>query len=258
MLEFVVTVAWRAGKAKSGPCAMQIARDLAMHETQQPALAERYRRFAETEARGSSPLYEHLALHVSGSGDVLDFLMTLPADRRQPNLFLAAVRHVVHAPRDGPELERLVAAHGPAIARVMRNRTTQTNEPARCAVLLPLLARLPQPLALIEVGASAGLCLLPDRYGYDYGRARLHPADIGAPVFPCRVNDATPLPGVLPNVVWRAGLDLNPMRVCAPDDMAWLETLVWPEQQERLGPPARRHRDRAPRPAACGAGQSAA
>ena len=35
-------------------------------------------------------------------------------------------------------------------------------------------------------------------------------------------------------MVWRAGLDLNPLSVSAPDDMAWLETLVWPEQQERL------------------------
>jgi hypothetical protein len=44
----------------------------------------------------------------------------------------------------------------------MLSRSTQTNEPARCATLLPVLAQLPQPLALNEVGASAGLCLLPD------------------------------------------------------------------------------------------------
>ena len=147
------------------------------------ALAGRYRRFAENEARSSSPLYEHLALHVSGCDDILDFLMSLPAERRQPNLLLAAVRHVVRVPRDGGELERFVRSHGPDIARVMLARTTQTNEPARCAVMLPILARLPQPLALIEVGASAGLCLLPDRYAYDYGRARLRPAESGAPVF---------------------------------------------------------------------------
>jgi hypothetical protein len=47
-------------------------------------------------------------------------------------------------------------------------RRTQTNEPARCATLLPLLALLPQPLALLEIGASAGLCLLPDLYSYKY------------------------------------------------------------------------------------------
>ena len=32
------------------------------------------------------------------------------------------------------------------------------------------MARLPQPLALIEVGASAGLTLLVDRYLYGYAR----------------------------------------------------------------------------------------
>jgi hypothetical protein len=37
----------------------------------------------------------------------------------------------------------------------MLSRTTRTNEPARCAVLLPLLARLPQPLVLLEVGGPS-------------------------------------------------------------------------------------------------------
>ncbi len=66
----------------------------------------------------------------------------------------------------------------------MTTRSTQTSEPGRCATLLLLLARLPQPLALLEVGASAGLCLLPDRYGYDYQVAgrhqRLIPSDASA------------------------------------------------------------------------------
>ena len=55
----------------------------------------------------------------------------------------------------------------------MLPHATQTNEPARCAALLPLLARFPGPLTLIEVGASAGLCLHPDRYAYDYAGHRV-------------------------------------------------------------------------------------
>jgi hypothetical protein len=51
-----------------------------------------------------------------------------------------------------------------ALRAVMLARSTQTNEPGRCAALLPVLTRLPEPLALLEVGASAGLCLLPDFY----------------------------------------------------------------------------------------------
>ncbi|MBV9417272.1 MAG: DUF2332 family protein [Solirubrobacterales bacterium] len=54
-------------------------------------------------------------------------------------------------------------------------RSTRTNEPARCATLLPLLATLPQPLALLEVGAAAGLCLLPDRWAYDYDGLHVPP-----------------------------------------------------------------------------------
>ena len=42
-------------------------------------------------------------------------------------------------------------------------------------LLLPVLAQLPQPLALLEVGASAGLCLMLDSYGYDYGNRVLCP-----------------------------------------------------------------------------------
>src|SRR5262245_13439255 len=132
-------------------------------------LSRRYRRFAIEEARGWSAVYEDLALAVAASPEILTFLAALPPDRRQPNLFLAAVRHLAGVPRDADHLREIVRQDSRRIRDVMLSRTTQTNEPARCAVLVPLLARLPEPLALIEVGASAGLCLLPDRYGYDYG-----------------------------------------------------------------------------------------
>ena len=115
----------------------------------------------------------------------------------------------------------------------MQSRSTQTNEPARCATLLPVLAQLPQPLALIEVGASAGLCLLPDHYGYEYGLAIL-PAGTRSPMFRCAASAAVPIPTALPRIDWRAGLDLNPLDIGDPSQVAWLETLVWPEQTERL------------------------
>jgi Uncharacterized protein conserved in bacteria (DUF2332) len=94
---------------------------------------------------------------------------------------------------------------------------------------------LPQPLALIEVGASAGLCLLPDRYAYSYGDHSVRPHDVraDAPVFPCRASSGTPLPRTVPHIVWRAGLDLNPLDVADPEQMTWLQTLVWPEQTGR-------------------------
>ncbi len=111
------------------------------------AIARRYERFATAEARGLSLIYERLALAVAGSSELLAFLGSVPCDRRQPNLFLAAVRHVSGVPRDGNEMEEIVRTHAPRIREVMLSRTTQTNEPARCAVLLPVLAGLSQPLA---------------------------------------------------------------------------------------------------------------
>lgn len=172
---------------------------------------------------------------MAGSARALAFLGDLPPDRRQPNLFFAALRLVGGLPRTEAAFDDILTREGDAIAAVMRTRRTQTNEPGRCACLLPLLARLDGPLALIEVGASAGLCLLPDHYGYDWGRTRLDPpGGTGAPVFPCRVNARAPLPDRHPQIVWRAGLDLAPPDLGDAGDVAWLEALVWPEQTDRL------------------------
>jgi hypothetical protein len=37
-----------------------------------------------------------------------------------------------------------------ALRAAMLARSTQTNEPGRCAALLPVLAGLPEPLALVD------------------------------------------------------------------------------------------------------------
>lgn len=197
--------------------------------------AATYRRFADEEARGRSPLYEALARGVATDDELLGRLAALPRPKRQPNLLFAAVRHVAGLAPDWAAFRRAALGRWAEVRAVVLARSTQTNEPGRCAALLPVLARLPQPIALIEVGASAGLCLLPDRYAYDYGGTTLRGRDAppDAPVFPCRADPAVPLLGAAPRVVWRAGLDLNPLDVADADQMAWLETLVWPEQTDR-------------------------
>lgn len=194
--------------------------------------AERYRVFAAREGRGVSPAYERLALAVAGHAGVLDRLDRLPGPKRQPNLLFAAARYLGGPVTDPAAFPDWALRHWADLAATMLARRTQTNEPARCAVLLPVLARLPQPLALLEVGASAGLCLFPDAYRYRYGDHVVGPAD--SPVcVDCAVDGPVPLPGRVPTVAWRAGIDLHPLDVRDADDLRWLDALIWPEHARR-------------------------
>ena len=200
-------------------------------------VASVYRHFAEHEARGRSPLYVELALGVAGDRELLELLAGLPRAKHQPNLLFAAVRRLCGTPAGWDEFRARFDERREEVLALLMARRTQTNEPARCATLLPLLATLPPPLALLEVGASAGLCLLLDRYAYDYGGHHVAPAqrsDVTPPTFACRAGPGTPLPARVPEVAWRAGLDLEPIDVADPEQVAWLEALVWPGEGDRL------------------------
>jgi hypothetical protein len=196
--------------------------------------AERYRDFAR-EAHGRSAAYEELAESVVGDEMVLGFLGTLPEAKRQPNLLFAAARYLLGEPAGIEALRGLVGRDATGLAAVMLTRRTQTNEPARCATLLPALALagLAGPLALIEVGASAGLTLLVDRYSYDFGGRVIRGSDPEAPVLRCAVRGPVPVPATVPDIAWRAGLDLNPLDVTSDDDMHWLSCLLWPGEGDR-------------------------
>lgn len=186
--------------------------------------------FALREARGVSPAYERLTLALSRDAEILALLATLPQAKQQPNLLLGVVR-LLGGPVDDPvSFHDFTVANWPAVRSELRRRATQTNEAGRCALLLPVLAALPQPLALLEVGASAGLGLYPDRYSYRYGGP--HVLGTGGPVLDCALTGTAP-PLRLPEVLWRAGLDLNPLDVTDPADVGWLEALIWPEHVHR-------------------------
>ena len=197
----------------------------------QRSTAENYRIFGR-EARGRSPAYESLAAAVAKDDLILEFLAALPPAKRQPNLLFAASRYLDAPPEIGA-LRTLVRRNGTVLSQVMQARRTQTNEPARCATLLPALAMLPGPLALIEVGASAGLTLLVDRYSYDYDGHLVAGRDPAAPTLHCAVRGPAPLPAGVPDIAWRAGLDLNPLDVTRDDDVRWLSCLVWPGESDR-------------------------
>lgn len=185
-----------------------------------------------------SACYEGWARGVADDPAIVALIDRLPPAKRQPNLVFTAARFHGAAPGDYPDFALWLVAHWDEVSATCRSRATQTNEPGRCALLLPALAALPGPLALIEVGASAGLCLHPDRYSYRYetaaGERMLHPAEGPSPVLlRCAVSGPAPIPTRLPEVAWRAGIDLNPLDPGDDADVAWLGALIWPEHDDR-------------------------
>ena len=193
---------------------------------------EEYRDFA-TYAAGDSPCFEEWALGVAEDAEVLAWLGTLPPIKRQPNLVFAAARwHGAPAPGSYDGLRRVLLEQEADVRETVMSRATQTNEVGRLATLVPVLGLVEGPLALIEVGASAGLCLYPDRYDYLWlpvGGLR----GSGGPLLTAEASGPLPVPAAHPDVAWRGGIDLNPLDVSDDDAMGWLENLVWPEQDER-------------------------
>jgi hypothetical protein len=207
-----------------------------------PETARQYQAFAEVEARGSSPTYERLARAIAADEFTMDLLNQVDERARQPNLLLATLRwHDVDVSDVGTSVS-WIQAHSGAVLDVLRTRRTQTNEVARCATLLVALARLPPPLAIVEIGASAGLCLMYDqwRYRYAQGGREQSPGTVDylgrvdSPVtLNCAVTGVGELPTGVPTIAWRAGLDLNPLDASDPDTRRWLQALVWPEHRDR-------------------------
>lgn len=189
-------------------------------------------RMAVNFEQGDSPGYADIARGVASDTELVGAVAAFPEGKRQPNLWLGAVRYLGGPVGSFSEWREFVLEHWERVARVVMERSTQTNEVRRCATLLPVLARLPGPLALIEVGASAGLCLYPDRYRYSFDGAP--PLGEGpGPVLECETEGGVPVPDRLPRVVWRGGIDLNPLDAGDEGDVGWLEALIWPGGQER-------------------------
>jgi len=203
------------------------------------AVQQRYARFAEHEAPGRSALYVEWAEGVAADSEVQGILARIPENRRQPPLVFGVTR-MLGAGRDGYGTWRsFVVARADEVVAECSVRRLQTNEPLRLAPLLPVLSEIDGPIALLEVGAAAGLCLYPDRYSYRFvdadGRLRssLDPADgPSTVVLESRVGGGLP-PMRMPDVVWRAGIDLAPLDARVDRDRRWLQGLVWPGEDGR-------------------------
>jgi hypothetical protein len=226
-------------------------------------LATRFRTWAFTEVEETSPLYHRLALEIAEEPALLALAGHAPAGQPPANLFLAAVHFLLLKGMDDPlagfypslvaqaqapevafpAFRAFCLANGEAIAQLLATRLVQTNELRRCAYLLPALSRTAElaggrPLALVEIGSSAGLNLLFDRYTYAFdidGRS-VQAGAVASTVFidsRVEVAEGTFLPLSMPAVASRLGIDLKVLDLADPDDALWLRALIWPEHAER-------------------------
>ncbi len=195
-------------------------------------LSHSFEQFASHVSQQACPLYARLSGAVAADPELLALASHARRGQPVPNLFFAAihflllkgVQHPLSAfyPSVSGVIERnadpyptfrsFCLEHREEIRLLLATRLVQTNEVGRCACLLPAFALIVprtqgQPLSLVEIGSSAGLNLLWDRYSYDYG--------------------------VLPEVTWRLGIDLHPLSVSDPEAKLWLQALIWPENAQR-------------------------
>jgi hypothetical protein len=195
-----------------------------------------YRSFA-VYAAGNSRCFEQWARGVAEDPEVQHWLARLPEPKRQPNLVFAAARwHGLAAPAPYDDLRDALLGDDGRIRATILERATQTNEVGRLATLLPAFARVPGegPLGLLEVGASAGLCLYPDRWSYAWATDRgTVTIGAGGPTLHAEVSGPVELPDDVPAVVWRGGIDRFPLDAADPATCRWLLTLVWPEHDDR-------------------------
>lgn len=203
------------------------------------AVRERFDRFARDEAPGRSDVYVEWAAAIAADAEVQSVLARIAPQHRQPPLVFAVTRLLGAGDGGYAGWRSFLLSHADEVVTECERRTVQTNEPLRLAALLPALSLIEGPIALLELGAAAGLCLYPDRYSYRFvavdGRERrsFDPSDGPSPVVLTSVVRG-PLPGIrMPEVVWRAGVDLAPVDVRGADDLAWMRALIWPGETER-------------------------
>jgi hypothetical protein len=228
------------------------------------ALAARFLLLADADFAGYSPAYDRIARAMAADPASLALVAGLTPVNRTPVLALAAVHHLVladpgsalaaHYRGEGsgdvwPPFRSLLHERADEVRSLMASRSIQTNEVGRAAALLPGLATVlgvraaagdGRPLALVEIGPSAGLNLVLDRFGVTYtgpdGAAAAVAGDPSSVVqLRCELRGGTvpPVPPAPLPIARREGLDLDPVDVTDDDACRWLAACLWPGAADR-------------------------
>jgi hypothetical protein len=130
--------------------------------------------------------------------------------------------------------------HRGFLSDFVQTQGVQTNEVQRSWVLLPLLLRVAkrtgaEAFDLVELGPSAGLNLVWDRYRYRYEAGEWGPEEA---LLELTGGERRPVPGELlerrPTVRARVGIDRAPIDVTKEYGARLLQSFVWAGQDERL------------------------
>ena len=126
------------------------------------------------------------------------------------------------------------------VEQFVAEQAVQTNEVQRCWALLPCFLTIAretgaQAFDLVELGPSAGLNLVWDRYRYVYDAGWW---GFGGAPLTLTGEELSPVPGELLErqvaVRRRAGIDLAPVDVTTDEGARLLEAFVWPDQEDRM------------------------
>lgn len=230
--------------------------------------SEQFRTLAAAEGE-AIPMYARLCEIIAEDPGLAGLLLEAPMGQRLPVLVLAAIHDTVLAEPDAPlhdwfpsvtgtaapDLDPTTALHGTVeryrdrIVELVRTRQVQTNEVNRSVAWRMFAATAAhtddRPIALVEIGASAGLNLRFDDYaidvvGPDGGVDSWGNADSTVRLSTDVLDEALAqvlsarLPCSVAPIAWRAGIDANPLDVTDTDDARWLAACVWPEQTVRF------------------------
>ncbi len=129
--------------------------------------------------------------------------------------------------------------HADELRRFVAEQGVQTNETQRCAGLLPAFLTIARqarlPLDLLELGPSAGLNLLFDRYRYVFANGAWGDP---AALLSLAVAERAAVPAELLQtplqVRRRRGIDLAPVDVTSEDGVRLLHAFLWPGLEARV------------------------
>ncbi|MCR9179612.1 MAG: DUF2332 domain-containing protein [Erythrobacteraceae bacterium] len=113
----------------------------------------------------------------------------------------------------------------------------QTNEAGRSANFIAAMLWLadqgvPARFDCLEIGSSAGINLMLDRYAYDLGGVRVGPADAVMHFAPAW--QGTPPPGHDIAILSTKGCDVAPVDLTDPAQALRLKAYIWPEHTVRF------------------------